>query len=129
MMTTMGAILGALPLAIGLGEGSETAPAAGHLHRGRAAAQPGADALHHAGGLSLSRPLAAVLPARLEPLVSRQMGQVTAAKTLRLLNSRSSGRFEPAQAVRACAVRRTCSRAMRTLRATLLAQATKSCAA
>ena len=33
------------------------APAARHLHRRRPDRQPGADALHHAGGLSVSRPL------------------------------------------------------------------------
>ncbi len=40
-----------------LGRRLGIAPAAGHFHRGRIAAEPGLDALHHAGGLSLSRPL------------------------------------------------------------------------
>ena len=52
-------MLGALPLALGFGDGARAAPAARHLHRRRPDGQPGADALHHAGGLSVSRPLRA----------------------------------------------------------------------
>ena len=53
MMTTMAAILGAVPLALGFGDGGETAPAARHLDRRRPDRQPDADALHDAGHLSL----------------------------------------------------------------------------
>ncbi len=56
MMTTMAALLGGLPLALGIGNRLGTAPAPGHQHRGRPDHQPGADALYHAGGLSRVRP-------------------------------------------------------------------------
>ena len=54
MMTTMAALLGAVPLAFGSGVGSELRQAAGHLHHRRTAGQPGADAVHDAGDLSVS---------------------------------------------------------------------------
>ena len=57
LMTTMAAMLGALPLALGHGDRLGTAPAAGHHHHRRTDRQPDADALHHAGGLPLLRPL------------------------------------------------------------------------
>ena len=51
MMTTMAALLGALPLAFGHGAGSELRyPAGRHDHR-RPAAEPVADAVHDAGDL------------------------------------------------------------------------------
>ncbi len=56
LMTTCAAILGALPLALGLGEGGRAAPAARHLHHRGPDRQPGADAADHAGGLSLPGP-------------------------------------------------------------------------
>ena len=56
MMTTMAALLGALPLAIGTGDGFGTAPSPGHLHHRRPDLQPGAHPLHHPGHLSLVRP-------------------------------------------------------------------------
>ena len=56
MMTTMAALLGGLPLALGQRHGIGIAPSAGHHHRRRTAGQPVAHALHHAGGLSLVRP-------------------------------------------------------------------------
>ncbi len=55
MMTTMAALLGAVPLAFGSGVGSELRQAAGHLHHRRTAGQPGADAVHDAGDLSVLR--------------------------------------------------------------------------
>ena len=56
MMTTMAALLGALAAGPGERRRVGTAPAARHLHRGRPDLQPDADALHHAGGLSLYGP-------------------------------------------------------------------------
>ena len=56
MMTTMAALLGGLPLALGTGIGLGVAPAAGHHHRRRLAREPGAHALHHAGDLHVLRP-------------------------------------------------------------------------
>ena len=56
MMTTMAALLGAVPLALGTGTGSELRRPLGHHHHRRPADQPGADALHHAGDLHLVRP-------------------------------------------------------------------------
>ena len=53
MMTTMAALLAGIPLAAGHRDWLRTAPAAGHLHGWRAAAEPGAYALHHAGHLHL----------------------------------------------------------------------------
>ena len=55
MMTTMAALLGGLPLALGTGTGLGAAPPAGHHDRRRAALQPAADTLHHAGYLSRLR--------------------------------------------------------------------------
>ena len=55
MMTTMAALLGAVPLAFGSGVGSELRQAAGHLHHRRTAGQPGADAFHDAGDLFVFR--------------------------------------------------------------------------
>ena len=49
MMTTMAAMLGALPLAFGTRRRRRDPPAARHLDRRRAAGEPGADAVHHAG--------------------------------------------------------------------------------
>ena len=56
MMTTMAALMGTLPIALGFGAGRRSAPAAGPLRGGRAAAVAAPDALHHAGDLHLSRP-------------------------------------------------------------------------
>ena len=57
LMTTMAALLGALPLAIGLGVELGTAPAPRRRDCGRADLQPGAHALHDAGRVPLFRPL------------------------------------------------------------------------
>ena len=65
MMTTMAALLGGVPLALGTRHRFGTAPAAGHHDHRRPDRQPGADALHHAGHLSLVRSAgAAILAAR-----------------------------------------------------------------
>ena len=83
MMTTLAALLGALPLALGFGEGARTAPAARHRHRRRPDRQPGADALHDAGGLSLPRPLPAVGAAALAPRCSRLSPASAGARRMR----------------------------------------------
>ena len=56
LMTTMAALLGALPLMLGTRLGLGAAPAARHRHRRRPAGQPGADPVHHAGDLPGVRP-------------------------------------------------------------------------
>ena len=53
MMTTMCAILGGLPLMLGTGTGSELRQPLGYAMVGGLLAEPGADPVHHAGGLSL----------------------------------------------------------------------------
>ena len=63
MMTTMAALFGALPLALGTRHGFGVAPAARHRHRRRPDRQPDAHPVHDAGRLSLSRPLPAVVRA------------------------------------------------------------------
>ena len=55
MMTTMAAMLGGVPIAVGGGNGVGVAPPAGHRDRGRVDGQPDAHSLHHAGRLPLSR--------------------------------------------------------------------------
>ena len=60
MMTTMAAMFGALPLAVGGGTGSELRQPLGITIVGGLDRQPAADAVHHAGGLPLSGPLPAV---------------------------------------------------------------------
>ena len=61
MMTTMAALLGAIPLMVGAGDGVRIAPAAGNLHRRRADREPDAYPLHHAGRLFLPRPFPALV--------------------------------------------------------------------
>ena len=51
LMTTMAAMLGALPLALGHGHGLGAAAAAGDHDYRRADCQSDADAVHDAGGL------------------------------------------------------------------------------
>ncbi len=60
MMTTMAALLGGLPLALGSGTGIRTASAARHHDRGRADCEPDADAVYHAGGVCVSGSIQAV---------------------------------------------------------------------
>ena len=55
MMTTMAALLGGVPLMLGHRHRLGDPPAARLRDGGRAARQPGADAVHDAGHLSLSR--------------------------------------------------------------------------
>jgi hypothetical protein len=55
-MTTMAAMLGALPLMLGTGVGSELRHPLGITIVGGLPGQPGADPVHHAGHLSLVRP-------------------------------------------------------------------------
>ena len=54
MMTTMAALMGTLPVAIGLGAGSEARRPLGLAVVGGLLLSPGADALHHAGDLCVS---------------------------------------------------------------------------
>ena len=56
MMTTMAAMLGGVPLMLGQGTGSELRQPLGYAMVGGLHRQPGADPVHHAGDLSLSRP-------------------------------------------------------------------------
>ena len=63
LMTTMAAMLGALPMALGHRRGRGDAAAAGHCGGRRPAGQPVADALHDAG--DLHRPGSAALAARI----------------------------------------------------------------
>ena len=56
LMTTMAALFGALPLALGTGTGSETPEAARDQHRGRPHRQPTPNALYHPGIISGVRP-------------------------------------------------------------------------
>ena len=60
LMTTLAALLGALPLVLGDGRGLRAAAAARHRDRRRAARQPGADAVHDAGRVPVSRSPAVV---------------------------------------------------------------------
>ena len=55
MMTTMAALLGGLPLALGTGTGSELRRPLGIAMVGGLSAEPIADALHHPGDLSCLR--------------------------------------------------------------------------
>ncbi len=56
MMTTMAALLGGLPLALGVGHRVGASPSAGNYDRGRLVGEPGAHAVHHSGGLFVVRP-------------------------------------------------------------------------
>ena len=56
MMTTLAAMLGAIPLAVGLRRGLGVAPPARHFDRRRADRQPVADPVHDTGHLSRLRP-------------------------------------------------------------------------
>ena len=56
LMTTMAAMLGALPLMLGTGTGAELRQPLGIAIVGGLICQPAADAVHHAGDLSLLRP-------------------------------------------------------------------------
>ena len=60
LMTTAAAMLAGVPLALGTRHRLGAAAAARLRDGRRAGAEPGADALHDAGGLSLSRPLPAM---------------------------------------------------------------------
>ena len=55
MMTTMAALLGGRSAGLRQRRGFRIAKTAGHLHHRRTAGQPGADAVHHAGDLSVLR--------------------------------------------------------------------------
>ena len=59
MMTTMCALLGGMPMALGWGAGARAAQASRHRHRRRPDGQPDADFVYHARDLSVSRPASA----------------------------------------------------------------------
>ena len=63
MMTTMAALLGALPLAIGLGDGGELRQPLGIAIVGGLDPEPGADAVFHAGNLFVHGSFPALEPA------------------------------------------------------------------
>ena len=58
MMTTMAALLGGLPLALGYRNRLRTSPAARPHHRGRPDRQSGTDSVHHSGRVSVHGPAA-----------------------------------------------------------------------
>ena len=60
LMTTMAALLSGVPLMLESGAGSELRKPLGFAMVGGSGTEPGADALHHASDLSLSRPAAAL---------------------------------------------------------------------
>ena len=60
MMTTMASLFGAVPLIIGMGEGSEFRQPLGITIIGGLVLQPDPDPLHHACSVSLSRPFPAL---------------------------------------------------------------------
>jgi multidrug efflux pump len=74
-MTTMAAACGALPLVLATGTGSELRRPLGVAIVGGLLVQPGLDALHHPGGLSLFRPD--------EHLVAARAGKSKRAETRR----------------------------------------------
>ena len=67
LMTTMAALLTGLPLMLGHGAGSELRRPLGFAMVGGLVAEPGADAVHDAGDLSVSRPAAALAGAAAAP--------------------------------------------------------------
>ena len=70
LMTTMAALLGALPLALGNRHRIRASPSAGNHHHRRIAVEPVADAVHDAGGLSLLRQASALVVWRPQPPAS-----------------------------------------------------------
>ena len=80
MMTTMAALLGALPLALGTGAGLGAAPAARHRDRRRPDRQPAADALHDAGDLPGDGPAAPAI--RAAPPASFDRGSAGLIRTI-----------------------------------------------
>ena len=66
MMTTVAALFGTLPIALGYGEGARRPPAARPGRGRRPGGQPVPDALHHAGNLPLPGTPAGVVPRHAE---------------------------------------------------------------
>ena len=90
MMTTMAALLGALPLALGSGHRRRAAPPARHHHRRRPDRLPAPHALHHAGRLPLPRAAADVgwAPAA-APVPDPTLGRSAELKRAGVLQARS----------------------------------------
>ena len=86
-MTTMAALLGGLPLAIGLGVGSELRKPLGIAVVGGLIFQPGADAVYAAGRLSAPGPAEAQGAGQAARLVARRAKGVAGMKTQVLLAS------------------------------------------
>jgi multidrug efflux pump len=99
MMTTMAAMLGGVPLAVGGGTGSELRRPARHHDRRRPDRQPDADTIHDAGDLSLPRPFPAVGLASISPPAA-SVSRVTWRRDSELLMSRKM--VEPACLQRPC---------------------------
>ena len=75
LMTTMAALLGAVPLMLGTGTGSEIRQPLGLQHRRRPAALPASDALYDACRLSLPRSAASPLDPAADTTPSGQAGR------------------------------------------------------
>ena len=82
MMTTLAALFGALPLALEMRHRLGAAQSARRHHRRRPAAQPIADALHHAGDLSLHGAAARAADAGVPPRRGRARARAGAAREL-----------------------------------------------
>ncbi|MGT2433879.1 efflux RND transporter permease subunit [Cupriavidus basilensis] len=102
LMTTMAALLGALPLALRPWRRCGTAHAAGHLHRRRAAGQPDPHALHHAGGLPGARPIAS---ASRRPQQGRTAARIGFARKLNMTRGTQASFVPRCLALAACAPR------------------------
>ena len=84
MMTTMAALLGGLPLALGSGVGSELRRPLGITIVGGLDLQPGADALYDAGRLSVLRPAgepSRTPPARARIAIDRRTDRATSTRS------------------------------------------------
>ena len=84
MMTTMAALLGGVPLALGTGIGSELRRPLGITIVGGLICQPGADAVHDAGHLPVLRPAGAAVRSAATPDRARRRRSGTAAESTRM---------------------------------------------
>ena len=100
MMTTMAALFGALPLALGTGTGSELRRPLGISIVGGLDCKPDADALYHAGALSRVRPHQAASEGTKAGCISPWRG----ASSRPCICSKSMTYFQPAIRVCLCAM-------------------------